>query len=140
MGIFLIHYVGLAYSPFSVIGWASVLADSAGALLIAALIAEAWGLWRYFRGVRADVEPVLPPETVESRTHLAGGTVLILLGFLYGAWYAGFDLYEHEAREKTILSAMLKASTESGGDATQFVRAYGSLQAGRRWILQRTRM
>jgi len=29
-GSFLIHYVGLAYSPFPVIGWASVLADSAG--------------------------------------------------------------------------------------------------------------
>ena len=29
VGIFLIHYVGLAYSPFAVIGWASVLADSA---------------------------------------------------------------------------------------------------------------
>jgi hypothetical protein len=131
VGIFLIHYVGLAFSPFSVIGWASILADSAGTLLIAVLIGEAWGLWRYFRGVRADsVEPVLPPDNSwESRTLLAGGTVLILLGFLYGAWYAGLDLYEHEAREKTILSAMLKASTESGGDATQFVRAYGSLQA-----------
>src|SRR5881394_1870757 len=34
VGIFLIHYVGMAYSPFAVIGWASVLADSAGALLI----------------------------------------------------------------------------------------------------------
>src|SRR3984957_7616326 len=41
VGIFLIHYVGLAYSPFSAIGWASVLADSAGALLIAALLGEA---------------------------------------------------------------------------------------------------
>ena len=29
VGIFLIHYVGLAYSPFPVIGWASILADSA---------------------------------------------------------------------------------------------------------------
>src|SRR5436190_4601797 len=28
VGIFLIHYVGLAYSPFPVIGWASVLADA----------------------------------------------------------------------------------------------------------------
>src|SRR5438128_5944714 len=30
LGIFLIHYVGLAYSLLRVIGWASVLADSAG--------------------------------------------------------------------------------------------------------------
>src|SRR5437868_1548498 len=34
IGIFLIHYVGLTGSPFAAIGWASVLADSAGALLI----------------------------------------------------------------------------------------------------------
>src|SRR5437868_11298501 len=41
IGIFLIHYVGLAYSPSSVIGWASILADSAGALMIIALLGEA---------------------------------------------------------------------------------------------------
>src|SRR5437016_5500104 len=46
VGIFLIHYVGLAYSPFAVIGWASVLADLGGALLIAALVGEAWGLYK----------------------------------------------------------------------------------------------
>ena len=130
LGIFLIHYVGLAYSPFKVIGWASILADSASAMLIAVLIAEAWGLWRYLRGVRADdAEPELPPEySWESRMLLAGGTVLILFGLLYGAWYAGFDLYEHEAREKTILSGMLRASV-SGGDATPSVSDYGRLQA-----------
>src|SRR6266446_7077833 len=49
VGIFLIHYVGLAYSPFSVIGWASIVADSAGALLVVALLGEAWGLWNYAR-------------------------------------------------------------------------------------------
>jgi hypothetical protein len=130
LGIFLIHYIGLAYSPFSVIGWASILADSAGALLIAALIGEAWGLWGYFRGARADdAESVLPPDSSwESRTLLTGGTILILLGLCYGAWYAGVDLYEHEAREKTILGAMLKVSA-SGGDASQSVSDYGRLQA-----------
>lgn len=130
LGIFLIHYIGLAYSPFKVIGWASVLADSAGALLIAALIGEAWGLWRYFWGERAeDAEPLLPQDySWERRTLLAGGTVLILMGFLYGAWYAGLDLYEHEAREKTILGTMLKTSA-GGGDATQSVGDYGRLQA-----------
>jgi hypothetical protein len=49
IGIFLIHYVGLAYSPSSVIGWASVLADSAGAILIAVLAVEACALWKHFR-------------------------------------------------------------------------------------------
>ncbi len=36
VGIFLIHYVGLTYSPFTVIGWASIMADSAGGLLVLA--------------------------------------------------------------------------------------------------------
>lgn len=130
LGIFLIHYVGLSYSPFSVIGWASVLADCAGALLIAVLIGEAWGLWRHLHGLRRnDAEPVLPPyNSWESRALLVGGATLILFGFLYGAWYAGFDLYQHEAREKVILNAMLQASA-SGADAAQSVNEYGKLQA-----------
>src|SRR5437868_5490378 len=49
VGIFLIHYVGLAYSPIPVIGWASILADSAGAMLIIVLIGQIWGFWNYCR-------------------------------------------------------------------------------------------
>ena len=129
IGIFLIHYVGLVYSPFAVIGWASVLADSAGALLIVVLIAEAWGLWSYFRSRRASpVEPESPQDrTWERRALLAGGTVLVLLGFVHGAWYAGVHLYEQEARETTILSAMLDSAAatdthaiaQSGDDYTR---------------------
>src|SRR5204862_159625 len=63
VGIFLIHYVGLAYSPFSVIGWASVLADSAGALLILALLGELWGFWRWVRGERVDAEETAKAES-----------------------------------------------------------------------------
>src|SRR5438270_1746693 len=44
VGIFLIHYVRLLYSPFPVIGWASVLADLGGAVIIAGMVIEAWGL------------------------------------------------------------------------------------------------
>src|SRR5438874_10525067 len=75
IGIFLIHYVGLAYSPSSVIGWASILADSAGALMIVALFGEAWGLLNYFRS-RPAVESELPQDrSWESRVLLSGGTV-----------------------------------------------------------------
>ena len=131
LGIFLIHYVGLAYSPFAVIGWASILADSAGALLILVLIGEGWGLWKYFRSHHAGtVETELPRDrSWERRTLLAGGTVLILLGFLHGAWYAGSDLYEHEARETKILSAMLdSAANNQTAVAAQLVNDYGMLQ------------
>ncbi len=130
VGIFLIHYIGLAYSPFSVIGWASVLADSAGALLIVVLIAEAWGLSSYLRGKSASTtEPELPRDRGrERRTLLAGGTLLVLLGFLHGAWYAGTSLYEQENREGAILKDML--GQMPGHDTTAAsVNAYGRLQA-----------
>src|SRR5438445_10210051 len=83
-GIFLIHYVGLAYSPFPVIGWGSVLADSAGAMLIAALIGQAWGLWKWLRRGASVGEPEMSPDrTWERRTLLTGGTLLVLLGVRY---------------------------------------------------------
>ena len=127
-GIFLIHYVGLAYSPSSVIGWASVLADSAGAMLVAVLSVEAWGLWRHFRVGNGVTEPALPLErNWESRILLSGGTLLVLMGFVYGAWYAAIDLYEHEARETRILKSMLDSATSRHGGETTAVAAYGSL-------------
>lgn len=132
VGIFLIHYVGLAYSPFSAIGWASVLADSAGALLIVALLGELWGLWVHFRSMRVGVTEAALPEdqSWERRALLSGGTLLILAGFLHGAWYAGTMLYEHEARETGILGSMLNVAVTSG-DAAASVGQYGALQAER---------
>ncbi len=131
VGIFLIHYVGLAYSPFAAIGWASVLADSAGALLIGVLVAEGWGLWSYFGSRRVGpVEPELPHDrSWERRALLSGGTVLVLLGFVHGAWYAGAHLYEHEARETKIL-AMTADSAAAGNTAAVSRSAddYGRLQ------------
>jgi len=108
IGIFLIHYVGVAYSPFPVIGWGSIVADSAGALLIIALLGEAWGLWNYACGGGSAAETNFPQEDSWSRRSLlSGGTVLVLLGFLHGAWYAAADLYRQEAQEATILHAMV---------------------------------
>ena len=128
LGIFLIHYVGLAYSPFAAIGWASVLADSAGALLILALVGEGWGLWKYFRGASVEVEPNPQPENSWARcTLLSGGTLLVLLGFLYGAWYAAFNLYEHESRETRILQEILHPSSSQAASAA--VNNYGALAA-----------
>jgi hypothetical protein len=130
VGIFLIHYVGLAYSPFSALGWASVLADSAGGLLIIALIGEGWGFWNGFRGRRMDTaEPHLPQDrSWERKMLLAGGTALVLLGFLQGAWYAGVNLYEHENREIVILKNMLDQVPGQDTSAAS-VNAYGMLQA-----------
>src|SRR5215469_14189202 len=132
VGIFLIHYVGLAYSPFPVIGWASVLADASGALLIVVLLAEMYGGWRYLRSGPREAEVKLPRErTWERRALLSGGTLLVLFGFLYGAWYAGADLYRHEAQETTILKSMVDGAVSPQGGSALAVADYGSLAAER---------
>jgi len=133
VGIFLIHYVGLAYSPFAVIGWASVLADSAGAILIGVVCIEAYGLWRFLRAgsIEPECEFMQVTRSWASRTLQSGGTILILLGFLYGAWYAGVDLYQHESRETSVLKNMLDGATSSAGGSTMAVADYGSLAAER---------
>lgn len=128
LGIFLIPYVGLSYSPFAVIGWASVLADSAGALLIVCLIYQGVGVWRYFQSGAAVSEPELPRErSWEKRALLSGGTLLVLLGFLQGAWYSAFRLYPHEAAETRIFREL----TDAGGQSSipSWVQGYGMLQA-----------
>jgi hypothetical protein len=134
VGIFLIPYVGLTYSPFPVIGWASVLADAAGALLIVALMGETWGLWRHFRGARPEAaEPEFVADNSWSRRALlSGGTLLVLLGFLYGGWYAAFDLYPQEKRETTILASLVDHSVANNAPAmTQSVNDYGGLAAAK---------
>jgi len=132
VGIFLIHYAGLAYSPFTAIGWASVLADSAGAVLIFVLLAEASGFWNFLRGAGDAREAQLPDDrTWERRALMSGGALLILVGFAFGAWYAAVDLYRHEAREAKILKDVLDTSAGGQGGAVVAVASYGSLAAER---------
>lgn len=128
LGIFLIHYVGLAASPFSVIGWASVLADSAGAVLIFVFIMQGWGFWKYLRS-RQLSEPELPDQdSMPRRALLTGGTLLILLGFLHGAYYAATHLYEHERMETEILQRLLNSATAGNLDAVSAaVNSFGNL-------------
>jgi hypothetical protein len=137
LGIFLIHYIGLAYSPFPVIGWASVLADGAGALLILVLIAQAWGFWKYLAS-RELSEPELPREDrpgkggMPRRALLTGGTILVLLGFLHGSYYAGALLYQHEREETAILHRMIRVSTQGNLDAAAAeVNNFGNLAGAR---------
>jgi hypothetical protein len=132
VGIFMIHYVGLAGSPFAAIGWASVLADSAGALLILVLILQAWGFWKYLRS-RQLSEPELPAEdSMPRRALLTGGTILVLLGFVHGAYYAGTFLYEHERMETVILQRLIDAATAGNLDAaTAEVGNFGGLAGAR---------
>jgi hypothetical protein len=132
VGIFLIHYVGLTGSPFAAIGWASVLADSAGAVLILVLMIQAWGFWQYLRA-RQLSEPELPEEdSMPRRALLTGGTILILLGFLHGAYYAGTMLYEHERMETAILQRMINAAAAGNIDAaTGEINSFAGLAGAR---------
>jgi hypothetical protein len=132
VGIFLIHYIGLAGSPFSAIGWASVLADSAGAVLILVLTLQTYGFWKYFR-TRQLSEPELPDEdSMPRRALLTGGTILILLGFLHGAYYAGSQLYEHERLETLILQRLMSAAAAGNLEAASAeVNNFGGLAGAR---------
>jgi len=131
IGVFLIHYVGLAHSPFQSIGWASVFADFGGFLILVALLSFLAGLWKHFRAPHRQLQKdqLMTSCVAATPVLLSGGVVLIVLGFLSGAWYAGFDLYNHEAQDFTNLSEMTSAAASN--DATTVDRAlneYGQLQ------------
>ena len=130
--VFLIHYVGLTYSPLSSIGWASIFADFGGLLVLLVCLAELLGLWSYLRGRRppqANDEKLLWDDGWAARALLTGGALLILLGFLHGAYYSAVYLYENEARDTTLLRAMIvNAATNRSGDTAQALNDYGALQ------------
>lgn len=132
IGIFLIHYVGLAGSPFAVIGWASILADSSGSLLIVVLLALAWGFLRYLRSGEISEAELPGEDSMPRRALLTGGTILVLLGFLHGAYYAGTMLYEHERMETAILQRLLDAASAGKLDAAAAeVNNFGGLAGAR---------
>jgi hypothetical protein len=130
VGVFLIHYVGLAYSPLQAIGWASIFADLGGLMVLAATVGYLAGIWRHFR----TKEPLLPDQLLRDRNAparwlLAGGLLLVLAGFVHGAYYAGVDLYRHEAADYTILSHMSSAAaTQNQIEINQSLADYGQLQ------------
>src|SRR2546425_6994800 len=76
VGVFLIHYVGLAYSPLQAIGWASIFADLGGLLVIVALAGFLYGLVkRFLSAERAPVEDeLLAGSSATGRSLLAGGS------------------------------------------------------------------
>lgn len=135
IGVFLIYYLGPAYSPFQFLGWASVAADFGGFLLIVACIGELLGIWKYFRRESKSMTPVNPllsDRSLASRLLLSGGTLLILAGFLFGAYYAGFDLYRHEAQEISILNALVDSAAAGQSSAVaNSINDYGALQANK---------
>ena len=130
VGVFLIHYVGLAYSPLAAIGWASIFADLGGALVIVATLACLFGIARHFSQARhPPIEDVLMNDrSMAGRILLAGGLALILLGFLHGAYHAAVDLYRHEALDYSLLSQMtITAAAKNGAALDNALSEYGQL-------------
>lgn len=133
VAVFTIHYAGLAYSPLEDIGWASIVADFSGLLLILACVGELAGLWKYFRKAAAANVQNVQEELFKDwggagRTLLAGGILFILAGFLYGAYYAGAHLYEHQQRDIDLLTAMVDSAAVNDMEAARgAVMAYGQL-------------
>ena len=129
--VFLIHYVGLAYSPLKSIGWASIFADLGGFFVIIALAGYLYGLVKHFLlAERAAVQDhLLADSSVAGRMLLAGGVFLVMIGFLHGSYYAAVDLYRHEALDYSILSQISAGAAERNAAAVESgLAAYGQLQ------------
>jgi hypothetical protein len=130
VGVYLIHYVGLAHSPLKTIGWASIAADFGGLLVIIVTLVCLLGLWRHFRGKLAGPpDTLLADRSTEGRMLFAGGIALVLLGFFHGAYYAATDLYRHEAQDYSLLARMSAGAAEGAGTVVdEALAGYGQLQ------------
>jgi heme/copper-type cytochrome/quinol oxidase subunit 4 len=129
--VFLIHYVGLAYSPLRAIGWASIFADLGGLLVVVAVLWYLVGLGKFFFAAeRSAPRNDLPGDVGPSgNLLLAGGVFLVLLGFLHGGYYAAVDLYRHEARDYSILVQISSGATAQSATVVESGLAeYGQLQ------------
>jgi hypothetical protein len=137
ISVFSIHYVGMIYSPFDAIGWASLFADFGGLLVVIACFGVLIGLLRRVRSPSQTNEEERGGKDQDwaSRVLLSGGTVLIMAGFLHGAYYAVFDLQAHESQDQVALETMISASvaqqnkTPNMRDAHSVVEGYGIIQA-----------
>lgn len=130
VGVFLIHYVGLAYSPLNAIGWASIFADFGGLLVVLATLVFLVGLCRHRQaGDNSASDALLDDRSAAGRILLAGGLVLVLLGFFHGVYYAAVDLYQHEAQDYVLLSQMSSgAAVRDAASVDNALASYGQLQ------------
>lgn len=134
VGVFLIHYVGLAHSPLQAIGWASIFADLGGLFVLVATVAYLSGLAkRYQNSGRAAVQDdLLQDRSAAGRALLTGGLLLVLLGFAHGAYWAGIHLYKHEAADFHLLSQMSSAAAaQNSASVDEALAQYGQLQGAK---------
>ena len=118
VSIFAIYYIGLAYSPFEHIGWASISADVFGGLLALAVFIYLWGLWRHSRNSETHVPTpkYLSPQNAAAGALLVGGLLLLVSGFLYGAGYAAWSKFGGASSEVDILKNIVTHAAASQQD------------------------
>jgi hypothetical protein len=133
VGVYLIHYVGLAHSPLKTIGWASIAADFGGLIVLIVTFVCLLGLWMHFRGKLASpADTLLADRSAEGRILFGGGIALVLLGFFHGAYYAATDLYRHEAQDYSLLAQMSAGAEAAAGVVVdQALIGYGRLQGAK---------
>ncbi|MGA8075375.1 MAG: hypothetical protein WB995_18010 [Candidatus Acidiferrales bacterium] len=121
VGVFLIHYVGLIYSPLESIGWASIFADLGGFFVLLVAAIELLGLWKYWQrpADAKTADALLADRNWASRTLLTWGTLLVLVGFFHGSYYAGTQLFANEASDVALLTQMTSGSRDVGPRAVQ---------------------
>jgi hypothetical protein len=83
VGVFLIHYVGLAYSPLRAIGWASIVADLGGVCVLLTTMAYLVGVRLHSRSASVNPDTLLDLVTSAGQRLLTGGLALVLLGFAH---------------------------------------------------------
>jgi hypothetical protein len=130
VGVFLIHYVGLIYSPLQSIGWASIFADLGGFFVLLVAAIELVGLWKYRQSPAASkpADALLSDRSPAARTLLTWGTLLVLAGFIHGSYYAGTQLFANEASDVALLTQMTDGARDLGARAVQ---DYAMLQGQR---------
>jgi hypothetical protein len=132
ISIFAIHYVGLAYSPLEYIGWASIAADLSALIVAIVVSIQLLGLWQYSRGPQGvDIKSTFLGNVGDSgRILLAGGSLLLLAGFLYGAGYAAYLQNFLSPGEVEILRSIL-ANATAGQSVDADFGTYGAYLAFR---------
>jgi hypothetical protein len=117
--VFAIHYVGLAYSPFESIGWASVVTDIGCLFVLSAVTICLYGFIQYTRGKTLNNIGCAPLDckTAESRMLLQTGAVMLLSSFIFGALYAANTMEQIAVREVTALKDVLTQAMASNMDA-----------------------
>jgi hypothetical protein len=88
------------------------------------------GMGKRFGSRTVIVDTLLDHRSKAARALMAGGLGLVLVGFVQGSYYAGFDLYRQESADYNILSSMSSAAAAQRVSALGLdLEAYGQLQA-----------